>query len=210
MPRPSNTAERRSQIASGLMKVMAKQGYDGASISQVASAARLTPGLVHYHFKNKREILLEALRGLSERHLRRLDLRLAQMGADPSKQVLAFLDVHLGLGADADPQALACWILLSGEALRDARVRSEYEKALGAIAARLSEAVHRGVASGAFRSDEPEAAAGAVLASIHGYYVLAATARRLIPHGSALRCARQMASGLLRPTRPFGAGEARS
>jgi len=67
MARPSNTDERRLQIMGALVKVMAKRGYDGASVADIARAARLTPGLVHYHFKNKQEILLAALRDLVAR-----------------------------------------------------------------------------------------------------------------------------------------------
>ena len=42
MPRPSNTAERRAQITGALVKVMARRGYDGATIADIAKAARLT------------------------------------------------------------------------------------------------------------------------------------------------------------------------
>src|SRR5690242_8084135 len=76
MPRPSNTEERRAQITGALMKVMARSGYDGASIADIAEAAHLTPGLVHYHFKNKQEILLAALHELVARHRERLEARL--------------------------------------------------------------------------------------------------------------------------------------
>lgn len=180
MARPSNTAERRAQIANGLMKVMAKRGYDGATIADVAAAARLTPGLVHYHFKDKREILLAALEQLVASHDERLN---AVMGGTQS--VNAFLDFHLGLGRDADPQAMACWILMTGEALRDAKVRALLGKALNRMAARLEKEVGRD-------------AAAALVALIHGYYMLSATARTLIPKGSAARTAKKMAAGLLR------------
>lgn len=197
MARRSNTAERRAQIAGGLLKVMAKRGYDGASIAEVAAAARLTPGLVHYHFKDKREILLSAMEELVARHDQRLARALGAARGDPSAEVEAFIDVHLGLGADADPQALACWVLLSGEALREPKVRVEYEKALASSAARLAATIERGVERGVFRCDEVKAAASALVATIHGYFVIAATARALIPKGSAAGCAKKMAAGLL-------------
>jgi len=197
MGRPSNTAERRAQITGALVRVMARQGYDGASIADVAKAAKLTPGLVHYHFKNKQEILLAALRDLSERHLARLDARLAMHGDDPRRQLDALIDFHLGLGADADPDALACWILLSGEALRDAKVRVRFEKALAAVAERLEAVIRRGATGGAFTCEEPAAAASALLATIQGYFVLAATARSLIPKGSAAATTKLMGRGLL-------------
>lgn len=118
MPRPSNTAERQAQITAALMKVMAKHGYDGASVSDIAKAARLAPGLVHYHFKSKQQILLAALCDLVARHDAGLESRLGKAEGNPAGEVAAFVDFHLGLGADADPEALACWILLSGEALQ--------------------------------------------------------------------------------------------
>jgi TetR/AcrR family transcriptional repressor of bet genes len=201
MPRPSNTEERRAQITSALMKVMASRGYDGASVLEIAKAARLTPGLVHYHFKNKQQILLAALQDLVARHDANLETSLSAAGADPAAQVEAFIDFHLGLGADADPEALACWILLSGEALREPKIRVEFERALESTAKRLAKLMRAGVEKRAFRCDCVDAAAGALVATIQGYFVLAATARPLIPKGSAAKCAKLMATGLLRPPR---------
>src|SRR3954451_9298292 len=137
MPRPSNTDERRKQITRGLVGVMAKKGYDGASIADIAKAAKLTPGLVHYHFKNKQEILLAELQDLTEGHVARLDQALVKSD-DARAQLAAFIDFHLGLGAHADPEALACWILLSGEALRDPKVRGAFARALASTARRLA------------------------------------------------------------------------
>jgi TetR/AcrR family transcriptional regulator, transcriptional repressor of bet genes len=191
------------------MKVMARRGYDGASIADVAKAARLTPGLVHYHFKNKQEILLAALRALVSRHDVKLEERLARAGGDPIAEVAAFIDFHLGLGADADPDALACWILLSGEALREPKVRVQFAKALEATAMRLSDVVRRGAEQRLFECDTIDAAASALVAAIQGYFVLAATARAVIPKGSAAWSTRQMAEGLLRPVRPFPSREGR-
>src|SRR5262245_38836428 len=210
MPRPSNTEERRAQITGALVKVMARRGYDGASVADIARAARLTTGLVHYHFENKREILLAALQDLVATHDAGLEARLAEAGGDPAAEVAAFLDFHLGLGADADPETLACWILLSGEALRENKVRVEFEKALAATATRLASVIRRGVELGVFACDHAESAASALVASIQGYFVLAATARKIIPRGSAAKSAKQMAEGLLRPSRPFTSRETRA
>ena len=199
MARPSNTDERREQITQALVKVMAKRGYDGASIGDIAKASRLTPGLVHYHFKSKQEILLEALRLLVVRHESRLDARLAEVEGDPGAEVAAFIDVHLRLGADADPEALACWILLSGEALREPKVRTGYAGELERLAKRLAAIIRRGIQSGAFgcAPAEADAAATALVATIQGYFVLAATARSVIPKGSAATSTKKMARGLL-------------
>jgi TetR/AcrR family transcriptional repressor of bet genes len=203
MPRPSNTEERRAQITRGLTIVMAKHGYDGATIADVARAAKLTPGLVHYHFKNKEEILLAVLAELVARHEQRLAARLARSGSDPVAAVSAFIDFHLGLGADADPEALACWILISGEALRNSRVRARFEEAIEGMVEGLAKIIARGVEQRAFACSSVATAASALLATIQGYFVLAATAREVIPRGSAASATKQMATGLLRPRRPL-------
>ncbi|MEZ4442091.1 MAG: TetR/AcrR family transcriptional regulator [Polyangiaceae bacterium] len=206
MPRPSNTDERRSQIVTGLIQVMAKRGYDGASVQQIAKAAKLTPGLVHYHFANKQQILLAALDELVARHQEGLDAHLALAGDHPPAQVAAFLDYHLGLGATADPDALACWILLSGEALRQEAVREPLEHALAEIEGKLASLLVAGHAD--FGPIDPPAAAAALVATIQGYFVLAAVSRDLVPAGSALAAARKMAEGLLGTTLPEAPSEA--
>jgi TetR/AcrR family transcriptional repressor of bet genes len=202
MARTSNTEHRRTQIADALLAVMARRGYDGASITAIAKHARLAPGLVHYHFESKREILIEAVRLLAGRHLAILDGALAAAEAPPG-QLAAFVEVHLGLGAHADPGALACWVSIGGEALRERRVQVEYERALAAIAARLIAIIERGVAERSFAAVEPAACAAALVAVVQGYFAVAATARGVIPSGSAATCALRMAEGLLRPGRPL-------
>ena len=203
MARPSNSAQRRGEITRALVKVMATRGYDGASVADIARAARLTPGLVHYHFENKQEVLLAALRDLAQRHEQHLERRLAGADGDPRAELVAFVDFHLGLGADADPEALACWILLSGEALRQPKVQAEYERTLAAAAARLETIVERGLERKLFRRGASKTVASALIATIQGYFVLAATARSLIPSGSAAAAVKSMADGLLDPASPL-------
>ncbi len=199
MARPKNTEERRKQIAGALVSVMAKRGYDGASINSVAAEAGLTSGLVHYHFKNKQEILLFALENLVTAHRAALSEIMENAKSDPLREVRTFIDFHLGLGTNADPDALACWVLLSGEALRQASIREAYENAIALLVEQLASIITRGMKSKAFGRTDAKAAAAALFATIQGYYVLAATARRIIPRGSAARSMKLMAEGLLQP-----------
>jgi TetR/AcrR family transcriptional repressor of bet genes len=201
LPRSSNTTQRRAQIAEALLAVMARRGYERASVIDIAARARLAPGLVHYHFKTKLDILVVATRLLAARHLAILDDALVA-AAEPAAQVAAFIDIHLGLGAHADPDALACWVSIGGEAVRERRIQIEYERALADIADRLTAVIARGVTARAFAKIDTAAAAAALVALIEGYFVVAATAREVVPSGSAASCARAMAEGLLRPTRP--------
>lgn len=203
MPRPSNKAERRSQIVRGLMRVMAARGYDGASMPEIARAAGLTQGLIHYHFKNKQEILLAAIDELVAAHNKGLDDRLASHGGEPCEQLAAFIDFHLGLGTDASPEALACWLVISGESLRKTEIREAFEAAIAVWVARLIEIIEDGNRQSLFDCSAAEDAAAALMSTIQGYFVLAATARSQIPRGSAARSTKLMAEGLLKPETSF-------
>lgn len=203
MPRPSNSAERRLQIARALRSLMASRGYDGASIADVATAAGLAPGLVHYHFKNKLQILLVVVDELFTDHLLALEKELAHAGDDASRQLAAFIDLHLATGRSADPEALACWIAIIGEALREPSVREANERATAALLDRLRVIVRDGVSAGVFHTSDPRAAAAALMAAIQGYLVMAATARSQIPRSTAAPSVRAMARGLLRIDDPL-------
>jgi len=196
MARTSNTADRRAQIVDALIAVMAKQGYDGASIADVARKAGLAPGLVHYHFDSKLEILVEAVRVLAANHERALDAAISTR-EDPAGELAAFLDVHLGLGAHADPAALACWVLVMAEAIRDKRVRVEVEAVLARQAARVAKILRRGNDANQFACEDVDAAAAAIVATIQGYFSVAATARSVIPAGSAAVATARMVGALV-------------
>ena len=199
MPRPSNTEHRRREIARALMHVMARKGYDGASVVGVAEAARLAPGLVHYHFKTKLEILLALLDRLAERHEERLEAALSASPPDAWKQIERFIEVHLALGPEADADALACWIAISAEALRHPEVRRRFQSVLRRLTARLKRIVDGGVRSGELRCRDSASASAAIVASIQGCFVVHATAPALIPPGSAAKTVREMALGVLNP-----------
>ncbi len=193
-----STEERRKQISDALLSVMAERGYAKASITRIADAAGLTPGLIHYHFGSKQAILLDVLERLVEAQWSRLDARLVSL-ASPSEQIEALLDAFLAVGEDADPAAVAAWVTISAEAIRQPEVQVAFEEAVGHITARISDILEAGVAAGEFDLSPPstEACAAAILALIQGFFSLAATARQTIPPGSAAPAARSMVAGLL-------------
>jgi TetR/AcrR family transcriptional regulator, transcriptional repressor of bet genes len=201
MGRPSNTVERRAQIARALIKVMAKAGYEGASVADVAKLAKIVPGLVHYHFKNKLEILLAAIEELTHDYEERLDRHLVPAKGDPESELRAFVDAHLRTGKESDPVALACWIDISGEALREPRVRRAYGRTMISAKERLLGILTRGNEVGVFDCKDPSAAAAAILATIQGYFVLGANARDVIPSGTAVSATLAMCRGLVAPGR---------
>lgn len=197
MPRPSNTEQRRRQIVDGLQTVMATRGYERATISAIAQAGGLTPGLVHYHFSSKQEILLE----LVERLAGRLADRYQTMLTDetPQARLDAFIDSRLATGDGADPEAVACWVTIGTEALRQAEVGEVYRRLMRAQRDHLRDDI---LSRFPRPPDSADKAAAAILAAIEGCYQMASATPELCPPGFAACSVKAMAKGLLTPSGP--------
>jgi len=57
-PMPEETRER---IVEAAYQVLAREGYDATSVKDIAAAAGVAPGLVHYYFKTKEDLVLAAI-----------------------------------------------------------------------------------------------------------------------------------------------------
>ncbi len=53
--------DRRQQILDAAQKVFAAKGFDGASIKDLAKAAKISPGLLYWYFKDKTDLLVSLL-----------------------------------------------------------------------------------------------------------------------------------------------------
>jgi len=198
MPRPTNRTERRQQIVDGLRLVMAERGFDGASVASIARRAGLAPGLVHYHFGSKREILLALVDALAAQLAER-EARLQSAATDPWSRLDAWINAHLALGDDADPSAVACWVAIGAEATRAADVRAAYESAVTTDLDRAEELVTAVLAEqlGPDAVGPARTVATALLAAIEGCYRLAAGAPGAVTPGFAAPSVRAMARGLV-------------
>src|ERR1700730_19332662 len=74
-------AGRRVQIVRAAAAVLGRQGYAETSLKDVAREAKVAPGLLHYYFDSKEDLLLEVVM-VTER----------QMGADWKAEVEAMDD----------------------------------------------------------------------------------------------------------------------
>lgn len=198
MARPSNTAARREEIVGGLLRVMASRGYGGATIAQIAEEAGLPPGIVHYHFESKKEILVAVLGRLSRIIHERYVRRAARAGVTETRgRVRAWIDAHVALGPDADVRAMACWVAIGAEALTDRVVRREYEKVLIDDRETLE-----GLVRAALRAEKRETRGArpiaiALLAAVQGAFQVGCAAPGTIAPGTMAPLIRRMADGLL-------------
>ncbi|MGE0713423.1 MAG: TetR/AcrR family transcriptional regulator [Planctomycetota bacterium] len=186
MARPRNTEERREEIARGLLEVMAQRGYERASVAGIARAAGLSPGLVHYHFQSKQQILLHLIAGLGEDLERRLDEQVQAAGNDPGARLRAFVEAQLSL-RDADPRRVACWVGAAAESIRQPDVAAAFGAALRRPHELLVELLRAALVARGRSPRRARALAAAVQAATQGYFLLAVAAPEVTPEGSAAR-----------------------
>lgn len=62
----NDPAEKTLAILQAVRTVLAREGYAGTTIAKVAAEAGVSRGLLHYHFKNKEEMIANVLRANME------------------------------------------------------------------------------------------------------------------------------------------------
>lgn len=180
MGRPPNTQARREQIVAALREELAAVGYERASTKSIAARANLTPGLIHYHFSSKEEILLSLVEGLIRDARRRFDRILVE--DSPAREKLeAFVTSMVGLGRTSDREKVRTWVTIIAEAMGQTKVRNRVAKWLGDDLDRLA-ALFRNAGAA-----EPVDKAAALLALILGSFSLHAIRVAQAPPGYAER-----------------------
>lgn len=119
----SNTGNRLSQIVDAAQRCLARDGYANVSIKDIASEAGVAPGLVHYYFSSKEDLLIAAVRETAARYREEFFNQLRNYTAPA--QGLSNAIEWVSRKFKDDP----AWFLLIMElynlALHDEKVRSE-------------------------------------------------------------------------------------
>lgn len=166
---------RQEQLLDALVEVMAERGWAGATVARIARRAGLTPGLVHYYFHRKLDLLV----GLTSRLRGQLHARLAQQ----PDTLRGAIDACLAL--PGDPAAVRCAVVLGAEALRDDDVRHAWSRVLEEL---------RGTLRRHLDGPDADARAAALLGAIVGLWQLGAMGCPP-PEGSAADAVWALAAG---------------
>lgn len=180
----ANTEHRRAAIVAAMLPVMARHGYEKATIQAIAREAGLTPGLIHYHFKSKQEILVSLVQGIVEFARARFEQAAAKAGG-PSERLRAYIEARLGLGAGAAPDMVAGWVMVGAEAVRQPEVRALYQQAVAAELAELTQLVADCCAERRRSADGAAALAAGLVALMEGAFQLSSAAGGVMPAGYA-------------------------
>ena len=58
---PEEQQKTRERIIAAASKILAEKGYDATTLREIAREAQAGPGLVHYYFGGKDQLLIEVL-----------------------------------------------------------------------------------------------------------------------------------------------------
>lgn len=184
MGRPSNTEQRKQEIVTALLHVMANVGYEKASIQSIAKQAGLAPGLIHYHFKTKQDILIAAIHWIAASAEQRLQAMLND-ARDPWEKLKAFVNARLATGETQMPQIVAAWIVVASESIKHDDVRTIYQNLIKTQLAILSDLIVDVWTSKTEIDDEVNHLSAIIVSAIEGAFQLSVTAPDAMPKNYA-------------------------
>ena len=85
MGRKSNTIQRQDQIIWALYDCLAEKGHEKVTIKEIAARAELAPGVIHYYFKSKDEIVANLAKAIVEKYSGMLVSRIAEASSVEQK-----------------------------------------------------------------------------------------------------------------------------
>jgi AcrR family transcriptional regulator len=99
---PSEEQQKtKERIIAAASKVLAEKGYQATTLREISREAQAAPGLVHYYFGGKDELLVEVLQAAGQRFHQRMEHLVQQVPAErPLEAVLTQLRERVDLEPD--------------------------------------------------------------------------------------------------------------
>jgi TetR/AcrR family transcriptional regulator, fatty acid metabolism regulator protein len=159
---------RRKQILEGLLKAVAKRGLADCNMSDVAEAAKVSRGSLHYYFKNKHEMIGALVAYLRDTNLVAFHDQMDQIN-DPLQQLKESLWYPIKAFGKAGILLAKVWIEFWGYASHHQEVHSFIDSVQQSLRERYVEIITAGIESGVFSAEiQPERFASVILATLEG------------------------------------------
>lgn len=163
-PRPARRDRPgKAAILRAAVSVMGEDGYEGASMRDMASRAGVTVAALYYHFPGKLDLLREFLEEAWDVVLARLERRLAAADSSPGGQLDAVVDCLIWSYLHDEYAEMASNVALREFTRLDPPDRAAIDARRLRLLERVAGIVRDGVEDGSFRSDDPVEAARAVV-----------------------------------------------
>lgn len=114
-PRKASRESRREQLIEATIETIAANGLSRTTLTEVATTAGLSHGLVNFHFRSKDGLLAETLLHLSEEYRQNWTRALAAAGPSPAERLEVLIRADYA-PAISTPARLKAWCAFWGEA----------------------------------------------------------------------------------------------
>jgi AcrR family transcriptional regulator len=152
-------ADVRDRIVASALRHFAAKGYAGASLREIAEAARTTKPMIYYYFKHKEGLYTDTLSALLQQFAEAID-RATPRDGTPETQLRAFCDAYLRYFQTQEPHVAFVVREVFG---LGADVVGEFGRILDErVNSRLRRILEEGIARGEFACDDVESATVAI------------------------------------------------
>jgi TetR/AcrR family fatty acid metabolism transcriptional regulator len=159
---------RRRQILEGLLKAVGEHGLQRCNMTNVAEAAGVSRGILHYYFKNKDEMIGALVAHLKESYLPDFRDQTSQI-EDPQEQLNKSLWYPVQTFGQGGAALAKVWIEFWGLAAHHPEVHQFILDGQQALRAHFVEILKAGIDQGVFSDDiRPEKLASVILAALEG------------------------------------------
>jgi TetR/AcrR family transcriptional regulator, fatty acid metabolism regulator protein len=157
---------RRNQIVAAAVDTIAEVGYARASFARIAARARISPGLISYHFAGKDDLIEQVVRDVLAEVAAYMQPRI-RAEKTGSGMLRAYIESNLAFVRDHRNHMAAIHEIAQNGATADMRRRFSGDGEVGPAERPLGELLARFQAAGQFRPDfDPKIMAVMIRAAI--------------------------------------------
>jgi AcrR family transcriptional regulator len=142
-PKQAPTARRaatRTRLVDAATKIVARRGFHGATVDEIADEAGFSVGAIYSNFDSKDEVFLEAFDG----HIRWFAERLAEAARtdDPTEAFRVWMESLMN-----EPEQLLIFIDFWAYAVRNPELRDDFAARMAEMRAEMAKALEQRAAS---------------------------------------------------------------
>jgi AcrR family transcriptional regulator len=171
--RPGKVAILRAAVS-----VMGEDGYEGASMREMAARAGVSVAAIYYHFPSKHDLLREFLDDSWRIALDRIDRRLRNVENTPTARLDEIVATVIASQNHDEFAQLASVVAMREHTRLNPPERAAIEQQQQRLLDLVERTVADGVGSGDFTTSEPAEAARAILAVTSSFALLRPVAAR--------------------------------
>jgi TetR/AcrR family transcriptional repressor of bet genes len=164
--------QRRQELIQATIAVIARHGYSGTTVARVAAKARVSTGLMNFHFDSKERLFRATFAHLVAEYERVWQRNLAAAAPDPLARLTAMVQSYFDRRIFTRDK-LAVWFTFWSDALLRDRYRAAAARVERRYLAALETEICRLVAAAGGPTGEAAAITGALAAMIDGYWLQA-------------------------------------